>query len=35
MLVKGRWLYAPNYLLDFGPVGAKDNHSQIPFEWVG
>lgn len=20
---------------DFGPVGAEDDHSQIPFEWVG
>jgi hypothetical protein len=35
MLMKGRWLYAQNYLLDFGPVGAKDDHSQTPFEWVG
>ena len=35
MLMKRRWLYAQNYLLDFGPVGAKDDHSQIPFEWVG
>ena len=35
MLMKGRWLYAQNYLLDFGPVGAKDDNSQTPFEWVG
>jgi hypothetical protein len=34
-MLKGRWLYAQNYLLDFGPVGAKDDHSQTPFEWVG
>ena len=30
-----KMMYARNYLLDFGPVGAKDDHSQIPFEWVG
>ena len=35
ILMKGRWLYAQNYLLDFGPVGAKDDHSQTPLEWVG
>jgi len=35
MVITRRWLYAQNYLLDFGPVGAKDDHSQIPFEWVG
>ena len=35
MLMKGRWLYAQTYLLDFGPVGAKDDHSQTPLEWVG
>ena len=30
-----RWWCARKHLLDFGPVGAKDDHSQIPFEWVG
>ena len=35
MLTARRWLYARNYLFNFGPVGAKDDHTQIPFEWVG
>jgi len=35
MVITRRWLYAQNYLLDFGPVGAKDDHSQTPLEWVG
>jgi hypothetical protein len=30
-----KMMYARNHLLDFGPVGAKDDHLQIPFEWVG